>query len=230
VSLISSTLFLQCRFDDDGRSNRWFTRIDDYFITITGDYASHLEALGRCVRLCDMFDTDKLRTFGFINESPMDDDDAVAKIFELLREPVETVEKAGLVLAMENCPHTYLQFGSLTRRVIDRIGSPHFRALWDPANAMRSGGVPFPQDYGCVRGSVVHVHAKDIAMEGGMHMVPLGEGVIDYSGILKSLREDGFGGVISLEPEYMDPKGGRPEGVRRSLVGIKSILKSLDIA
>ena len=221
VSIISSTLFLQCHLLE---SDKKFGPIDDYFITIAGDYDDHIKALKRCIELCEIFDTDKLRSFGFIKEGHLDDDDAVQKIKEKLQKPIEMVEKAGLMLLLENCPHTYLQFGALTKRAIEQIDSKNFRALWDPANALRSGGSPYPEDYRHIKKYIVHVHAKDVSLEGGVHMVPLGEGIIDYNGILKSLKKDGFNGVISLEPEFVDRVGGRPEGLRKSLDGIKGIL------
>jgi len=223
VSIISSTLFLQCHLLE---SDKKFGPIDDYFITIAGDYDDHIKALQRCIELCEIFDTDKLRSFGFIKEGHLDDDDAVQKIKEKLQKPIEMVEKAGLMLLLENCPHTYLQFGALTKRAIEQIDSKNFRALWDPANALRSGGSPYPEDYRHIKKYIVHVHAKDVSLEGGVHMVPLGEGIIDYNGILKSLKKDGFNGVISLEPEFVDRVGGRPEGLRKSLDGIKGILEA----
>ena len=120
VSLVSSTLFLQCPLDE---SDKKYGPIDDYFITIYGDYDLHIKALERCIELCDIFNTDKIRTFGFLKDKELDDDNAVARIKEKLARPIEMAERAGLMLVLENCPHTYLQFGSLTKRVIEDIGS-----------------------------------------------------------------------------------------------------------
>ena len=226
VSVISSTLFLQCHLDP---SDTAFKPIDDYFITISGSYEEHIRALSHCIELCEIFNTDKIRAFGFIKERGVEDQGAVSKIIDRLSKPVEMVEKAGMTLLLENCPHTYLQFGSLTKEVINQVDSKNFRALWDPANALRSHGVPYPDDYLQIRGLFAHMHAKDISMEGKRHMVPLGEGTIDYRGILAGLVEDGYDGVISLEPEYVDPKGGRPEGLRRSYRGIQTIMQNLSL-
>jgi len=227
VSLISSTLFLQCHLDD---SDKGFESIDDYFITISGDYNTHLKALQRCLELCDIFGTDKLRTFGFIKEKEYDDDVVVEKIVEKLKAPVEKVERAGVMLLLENCPHTYLQFGALTKRVIEVLDSSSFRALWDPANALRSGGKPYPEDYSEIKEYIAHMHAKDVSSGEAPRMVPLGEGIIDYGGILKSLADERYNGVISLEPEYVDSSGGRPEGCRKSFQGITRILDSIGIS
>jgi sugar phosphate isomerase/epimerase len=224
VSNISSTLFLQCSLEGDGAD---FGRIDDYFITIQGNERAHLAALERCIRLAGVFGCDKIRTFGFIKERELGVDDAVSRVAEKLKKPVEMAEREGLTLILENCPHTYLTYGSLTRRTIEELDSKSIRALWDPGNALRSGGSPFPEDYLSVRPFIAHVHAKDLAVDGRPRMVPLGEGMIDYRGILLSLAEDGYGGVVSIEPEYVAEEGGRPEGCRRSLQGVRRILSAV---
>ena len=86
-----------------------------------------------------------------------------------------------------------------------------------------------PDDYNQIKDYITHIHAKDISSDAEPHMVPFGEGSIDYSNILKSLVNDGFDGVISLEPEYVDPNGGRLEGYRKSLAGIRKLMDSLGI-
>jgi L-ribulose-5-phosphate 3-epimerase len=224
VAIISSTLFLQCRLEENGKA---FKSIDDYFITIEGNYGTHLKALERCISLADIFGCDKIRTFGFIKEHDLREDEAVSKIAEAMKKPVDMVERAGLTLVLENCPHTYLTYGSLTKRVIEVLGSKRFKALWDPGNALRSGGSVYPADYESVRPHIAHIHAKDLNVGGKPLIVPLGEGQIDYKGIFGSLLADGYDGIVSIEPEYVDKKGGRPEGCRRSIHGVRRILSSL---
>jgi L-ribulose-5-phosphate 3-epimerase len=224
VSLISSTLFLQCHLEENGKE---FGPIDDYFITIAGGYDFHLSALKRCIELCRIFETDKIRTFGFIEEQTLDQRTAIQKVTEKLRGPVKIAEEAGVTLLLENCPHTYLQYGAGSVQVIQALNSKRFKALWDPANTLRAEGKPFPDDYRAIRGNIEHVHFKDLSFEGAPHMVPLGEGMMDYRGIVGSLLEDHYSGTISLEPEYVADPGGRPEGVRRAYQGLRNILEEL---
>jgi sugar phosphate isomerase/epimerase len=226
VSLLSSTLFLQCHLEENGKE---FGPIDEYFITIAGSYDSHITALKRCIELCGVFETDKIRTFGFIKEKEFDERTAVQKVTEKLRDSVKMVEDAGITLVLENCPHTYLTYWEQTAKVLRELGSEHCTALWDPGNTLRAEGKPFPQDYREIRGNIGHVHAKDLSFEDKPHMVPLGEGVIDYKGILQAFLDDGYEGVVSLEPEYVDRTWGRPEGVRRAYQGLGNILSELGI-
>ncbi len=226
VSVISSTLFLQCHLEENGKE---FAPIDDYFITIVGNYDFHIASLKRCIELCGLFETDKIRTFGFIEEKTLDEPAAIQKVAEKLRNPVEMVEEAGITLLLENCPHTYLQYGTRTVQVIQALSSARFKALWDPANTLRAGGKPFPDDYQAIRGNIEHMHFKDLSFEGAPHMIPLGEGAIDYRSIVRSLLEDNYSGTLSLEPEYIDETGGRPEGVRRAYHGLRNILNELGV-
>jgi len=103
VSLISSTIFLQCHLNENGKE---FGSIDDYFITIAGSYDFHMNALRRCIELCSIFETDKIRTFGFIEEEALDENTVFQKVTDKLRDPVELVKEAGITLLLENCPHT----------------------------------------------------------------------------------------------------------------------------
>jgi L-ribulose-5-phosphate 3-epimerase len=224
VSNISSTLFLQCDLEGSGKQ---FDKFDDYFITIYGDYQEHMKALEKCIKLCDVFHTDKIRIFGFRKEKAFDIDLAIEMIAEKLQEPVKRAEEAGIKLILENCPHTYIESGSLTKKVLTTINSKYLRALWDPGNALRKGVNPYPDDYNNIKGFISHIHAKDFASSGSEHTVTFGEGIIQYRGILKSLIDDGYEGVISVEPEYEDEKGGREESSKQCISGIKQLLSSL---
>ncbi len=92
VSVVSSTLFLQCHLEENGKE---FESIDDYFITIVGSYDLQIASLKRCIKLCRVFETDKIRAFGFLEEKSFDEHTAIQKVTEKLRYPVELVEETG---------------------------------------------------------------------------------------------------------------------------------------
>lgn len=227
VSNISATLFLMCHLTE---SEAEVASFDDYFITKRGNYHEHLKALEYCIELCQIFGTDKIRVFGFRKEDPLDDETAIKMISEKLQDPVELVEKAGVTLILENCPHTYLQAGSQTGQVIERLNSKNLKALWDPGNAFRIGTIPYPDDYEKIREYVVHIHVKDLARENSDYQsVLLGEGEINYKEIIRKLMDDSYGGVVSLEPEFGNKTAGQVESSKQSLARIREILTSLGI-
>lgn len=224
VSLISSTIFLQSHLIENDVE---FKPLDDYFITIAGNYDFHIQALKKCIRLCEIFETNKLRTFGFMEEEKIAEEKLIGLIKEKLAVPVELTKKAGLELLIENCPHSYLPTGRLSGKLIKEIESDNLFALWDPGNALRAGGRPYPEDYESIKDSVKYVHIKDVNSDKNPQMVPVGEGIIEYDKIFRRLLDDGFTGYISLEPEYVDAVGGRPEGCRKSLQGVRRILEAI---
>lgn len=224
VSNISSTLFLQCSLEGSGKS---FEKFDDYFITISGDYQDHLKALDKCIKLCDVLNTDKVRIFGFRKENALKTETAIEMIAEKIKKPVERAEQVGITLILENCPHTYITSGSLTRKVLDYINSENLKALWDPGNALRKGIIPYPDDYEKIKGVIAHVHVKDFAASESEHTVPFGKGIINYRGIFKNLIDDNYDGIVSIEPEYEDEKGGRVESSKQCIHAAKQLLSSL---
>jgi branched-chain amino acid aminotransferase len=82
------------------------------------------------------------------------------------------------------------------------------RATFDPANALRSGDTPFPDGYARLEPWLRQVHVKDIDAEG--RVVPAGYGAADWPGLAAALREDGFDGLVSLEPHLL--RAGRAGG------------------
>ena len=108
--------------------------------------------------------------------------------------------------------------GVNTAAVLEAVGSPALRALWDPGNDYVSGGVPYPDGYEAVRTHVAHVHVKDArvvdAAAGLTRWEAIGEGEIDYPGQIRGLLEDGYAGVIALETHWR-PAGGSAESASR---------------
>jgi len=133
----------------------------------------------------------------------VDKDEAIELIVEKLRQPVELAKERKITLILENCPHTYLETGSLTKQVIQKINSKNLKALWDPGNAFRSGKAPYPDDYNNVKNYILHIHLKDFIITNSIYQpVALGKGNINYKDIMKNLSVDNYKGVISLEPEW----------------------------
>jgi len=230
VSNISSTIFLQCSLLDNYKK---FNKLADYFITISGDYESHLKYLKFCTNLCEIFNTDKIRIFGFIADEAIDDDKLIEIVYEKFGKAVEIAEKAGITLTIENCPFTYMYRASLIKDVIENINSNNLKALWDPGNVLRVKGVeliPFPEEYKIIKQYISHMHVKDVLKmkpEDEECIVPLGKGDVDYEGILRNLNKDGYEGVVSLEPELFSGKEGSFKDINESFENLNKIYRFL---
>jgi L-ribulose-5-phosphate 3-epimerase len=113
-----------------------------------------------------------------------------------MRYAAEKVAAAGLKLNVE-VSEPSLRCGDLVRRV----NHPAFGVNWDPGAAFMGGEeVPYPDGFAQLRPYVRHVHFKDVRKSpatGEREVVV--DGVIDWPGALRTLRDDGFDGWISVE-------------------------------
>jgi sugar phosphate isomerase/epimerase len=227
VSNIASTCFLQCPLRDSNEIK--IKSFGDHFINIFGDYKKHLDFFQHCIKLSEIFETNKLRIFGFRKLEPVTDD-KIDLIADKLKKPVNIAKKSGITLVLENCPWTYLANGALISKVINKINSIYLRALWDPGNSYFSGVEPYPDDYLNVKDLLGHIHIKDYNRLNKKHTVIFGEGDINYQGLLSSLVKSDFQDVLSLEPGHKDKIGGRIESCRKCVIRLRDVLKKFNVS
>lgn len=69
-----------------------------------------------------------------------------------------------------------------------------------------------------LRDHLVHIHLKDVQAVGGHHTCILGEGVVDIRGVLRTLKQIGYQGPISIEhePYNADPMPEAIESLQRA--------------
>jgi sugar phosphate isomerase/epimerase len=104
-----------------------------------------------------------------------------------------------VVLLLENEKGVY---GDVPARVLDvvvSVGSDALRLAWDSANFVQVGVAPFTDGYAALRPYVEYVQVKDALAASGA-VVPAGEGDGQLLETLTALRDDGYAGVVSLEP------------------------------
>jgi len=122
------------------------------------------------------------------------------EVFARLRTLARMAEEAGVILAHENCDGWGGQGPEQTRQMLEAVGSPNLRLLWDTGNPVAHGQDPW-QYYDAVREHVVYVHIKDGVREnGGMRYTYPGEGDGEVERVLGDLLERGYDGAVSIEP------------------------------
>jgi sugar phosphate isomerase/epimerase len=227
IAALDSTVFLRCPLHTAEMPESWSRR----FQSIVGDYAYHLAALARCLEAARRLSVPLIRIFGFWSDGETTDE-IVAEIAGWLAEPVRLAAQAGVTLALENCPHTYLPTTRQVLRVLRRVDSPHLRLLWDPSNAHRSGESDVADLTAEVMPYLVHMHVKGVvrsaSAERGREYVPLDRGDIDYYRLLRNVLAAGYEGYISLEPHYALPRSGVEGAARESLDSLLRIASSLE--
>ncbi len=111
-------------------------------------------------------------------------------------------------------------------RIATLVDSPMLRVNYDTGNAYLAGVDPY-EGLRAVQHLLVHVHAKDIAIQhseaerGKVTGTPVGcacgDGVIDWSRVIGILKNAGFSGVLSVEC-------GTPDQADRSLRHLQALL------
>lgn len=210
VSCISSTLFLMCPLYTSVENLEPFS---DTFPVYVGSYAQHLSVLDAMLELAKRLDAPCIRVFPFRREAGVSKNacEIIEDIADRLRGPAERARQSGRVIAVENCPHSYLAQGRHTYELVEKVGNPGCGMLWDAGNSFKNqikagnrrlDEVDMTREFLEASGAVAHVHLKDYALDNEtIKHVRLGAGDVGYSSILKAMNTVGFEGYASLEPE-----------------------------
>ena len=191
----------------------------------TRDDQMHL--LQHSIDLCKQFDAPFIRIFSFWRRGQLTPE-VEEQIAAALVPAAEAAERAGVTLLLENEHACYLGTGKETARMVEMVGSPALKMVWDPGNAFMAGEQPFPSGYEAAAPHVEHVHIKDaiVSKEGKLRWTVVGEGEIDYVGHFNALRAAGYTGAISLETHFKAASGDPEESSRLCLAGMKRLVEA----
>lgn len=183
------------------------------------------EVLDRSIRLAKGFATDRIRCFDFWrldNPEPYR-----AEINSVLRHAAEKVGKQNLILVLENEMSCNTATGPEAAKVMAAIQTPSFMLNWDPGNAAAAGEAsPYPTGYDLLpKNRIGHCHVKSAIREpdGKYKWCPVGQGIVDWVGQFRALKNDGYHYAVSLETHWRG--AGTPEASTRiSFAGMKKCL------
>lgn len=107
--------------------------------------------------------------------------------------------------------------------MLDLVDHPSLGLTWDPCNYYLAGGEPWPFAHSMLKDSIRYVHAKDAthvsplvsrdpemltlardSITGAFLHVPIGQGALNWDGLIRELVADGYGGFVTLEPHAQD--------------------------
>jgi sugar phosphate isomerase/epimerase len=209
-------------------------------IPIDAPFDEHLQRFQRAIALAQFFHTSCIRLFSFY--PPVAGDEANDgkgivdpanwrnEVLKRLRELTRLARNANLILLHENEKDIY---GDTIARCIDtlqNINSSHFQAIFDPANFIQCGQIPYPDAYLELRPWLRWIHVKDALADGTV--VVAGEGEARWPELLQQLHTDGYDGFFSLEPhlasagQYQGFSG--PELFHKASQSFQQLLKSIN--
>ena len=191
-------------------------------------YREHITTLERCIGVAQALETNLVRIFSFRKEmvlfgaEPVISEGAWTTLMNRLEEPLQIADDAGITLVMETAISGNVTSAFLARKLIDEIGAPHLKVLWDPCSSLYCTEVPYPDGYEAIREHIVHIHLKDGVVNlpaATFDFCAMRQGQMDpyYNDIVDALKRDGYEGTISLESVYTPVDGTREDGFRESL-------------
>lgn len=112
-----------------------------------------------------------------------------------LRPVVECAEKCGVIMAIEPVYRHIVYDGKRAKEVLDRIGSPNLKIIFDPVNLIWTDNYEnrnevIEEAMDILADDIVMIHLKDcVKGEGTVKSVGCGFGDMDYTNILKFAME-----------------------------------------
>jgi sugar phosphate isomerase/epimerase len=122
------------------------------------------------------------------------------EVIARLRVLARMAEEGGVTLVHENCNGWGGLGPDQTLQLLDGVGSPALKLVWDTGNPVGHGQDPW-EYYSAVREHVVYVHVKDgVQTDGSTTYTYPGEGDGRVADVLEDLVGRGYAGGISIEP------------------------------
>ena len=173
-------------------------------IGIEDPFEPHFEEFKRACEIAHRMDTKNIRMFSFyIPEGK--EKEYKGKVFDRLGRFADYAGRNDIVLLHENEKGIYGAKAPECLEIMKKLGSDHFRAIFDFANFVQCGQDTL-EAYDLLKDYVDYIHVKDARKENGT-VVPVGYGDGNVEAILKKLFASGFDGFLSLEPHLFDFKG-----------------------
>lgn len=222
VACIASPLF---KVDWSGAPQSKFSPKRDVF-KADFTFEQQDELLDHAIELAKAFNTDRVRCFDFWR---LDDQKPHRAAMDAkLKQAAIKAGKRNVILVVENEPSCNTATSAEAARLLDAVQVPSLMLNWDPGNAASRGETPYPDGYKLLpKNRIGHIHCKDVIRKSGgqgFEWAPVGKGVIDFVGIFKALKKNGYQHAVSLETHWKG--GGTPEASSRiSMAGLKDALK-----
>jgi len=203
------------------------------------NHQKHMDSTKRCIDMAKALDCNLVRIMSFRKEMILfgyngaevwnANTTAWDKLKELLTPVVKLAEAEDIMLVVETGNNAMITSCVLGHKLIDELETKHLKILWDPANSLYCNERAFPEGYDALRGGYLgHLHIKDSNVNiplASVEQTAVGEGqMAPYMGdIARSLKEDDFDGVVSLESVYHPGNGSFEDGFKASVDRFKAI-------
>lgn len=159
--------------------------------------APHLDKLRHTIEIAKILGTDKIRMFSFF----MPKDEAPEKyrdeVFARLEAMLEVAEKENIILCHENEKGIYGDTPERCLEILEKFNG-RLRCVFDHANFLNVGAVPYPYGYDMLKKHITYCHIKDAV---GNDIYPAGKGDGRIPETIADIKRDFDGDLIlTVEP------------------------------
>lgn len=187
-----------------------------------------LRDLERILEVAGMLGTGKVRIFSFYPDADGQQDHCVEESTSRLGAMAKTAADRDAVLLLENEGGLVGDTPERCRAIVEGVGSPSLRFVWDTGNFPHSGvdravdrGWPLLGEY------TDYVQVKD-ALVSDQTITVAGEGDGQIPDLLANLRDVGYRGFLALEPhlKVAGKRGGfsGAEGMARAVSALRALI------
>lgn len=218
-----------------------------------GERHRDLDRFRACIDTASAIDVPFIRVYaGSFNPATEDETVYVAKrklLVAALRELGDYAAARNIVLCVENHFGTMAVTAQETAELMRSVDSPGVGILYDQANLTFTHAEGYEESIPLQRPWIRHVQAKDLvfvdpdrpfvaskvasvsAEERAVRSRVVGDGILDWEDILRSLVYDGYQGAVSFEyearwhPQDLPPA---EEGFRTSVERVRAMLRRIE--
>lgn len=153
-------------------------------------------------KISKVLDCSYIRMFSFFIPKGRNADDYKDVVIKKLKKLDAVAKRHDMILIHENEKDIFGDVKERCKTILDELGSPHFKAVFDFANFVQCKQDPM-ECWEMLHKDVAYIHIKDaVAADKENVLCGTGEGKIGE--ILKrAIREDGYGGFLTLEPHLV---------------------------
>lgn len=165
-------------------------------IGITDEFAPHLDTLRHQIEVAKILGTKRIRMFSFYIPEGKDPADYRDEVLSRMEQMLTIAEAEGIEFCHENEKGIYGDTPERCHDLLTHFGG-RLKGVFDPANFLNVGSVPFPNAYELLKSHIDYFHIKDAD---GLTICPAGLGKGRIGDMLAAIRND-FDGEIVLTAE-----------------------------
>lgn len=173
------------------------------------------DGLVRAIRLAKRMGAKFVRSYGGLADAGGTEEEKFLRTAEALKSAGKVAAEEGITILVENHPGTMTRTGTATRKLVDAVGMPQVRALYDPCNVLNDTDEDWLTTLSCQQGTIGYIHCKDYRIrDGKREACVVGEGVVPWLEIMDRLKNEEY--YISFEYE----KRWYPDQIEDAVTGL----------